>query len=223
MPYPSVQTLADVLKDNSDAPGVVCAGGGPSYSRGQLQTRIEYVANLLRNSGIKAGDTISIAKANTVSGPCFNDELRRPLQQLMTLADIMKTCLCHVCGASIQSLFMADFAMPVQVDFIVAFLGVTYARAVAAPLNPNYKLVSLYEMFQRLHFYTSWRLQHPRMLIGLHHAFQDEFKFFMEDAKSKLLLVPLEGNSTAEKAASDLQVSTATLKITPSGGKHPCS
>lgn len=30
-----------------------------------------------------------------------------------------------------------------QVDFIVAFLGVTYARAVAAPLNPNYKLVSL--------------------------------------------------------------------------------
>ena len=31
-----------------------------------------------------------------------------------------------------------------QVDFIVAFLGVTYARAVAAPLNPNYKLVSLH-------------------------------------------------------------------------------
>ena len=30
-----------------------------------------------------------------------------------------------------------------QVDFIVAFLGVTYARAVAAPLNPNYKLVRL--------------------------------------------------------------------------------
>ena len=25
-----------------------------------------------------------------------------------------------------------------QVDFVVAFLGVTYARAVAAPLNPNY-------------------------------------------------------------------------------------
>ena len=31
-----------------------------------------------------------------------------------------------------------------QVDFIVAFLGVTYARAVAAPLNPNYKLVRHY-------------------------------------------------------------------------------
>lgn len=59
------------------------------------------------------------------------------------------------------------------------------------------------------------------MLNGLHHACQDEFKFFMEDAKSKLLLVPSEGNSTAEKAATDLQLPIATLKITPSGGKHP--
>ena len=56
-----------------------------------------------------------------------------------------------------------------------------------------------------------------------YHAFQDEFKFFMEDAKCKLLLVPSEGNSTAEKAASDLQVPIATLKITSSSGKHPCS
>ena len=61
------------------------------------------------------------------------------------------------------------------------------------------------------------------MLNCLHHAFQDEFKFFMEDAKSKLLLVPSEGNSTAEKAASDLQVPIATLKITASSGKHSCS
>ena len=28
-----------------------------------------------------------------------------------------------------------------QVDFVVAFLGVTYARAVAAPLNAAYKQV----------------------------------------------------------------------------------
>ena len=45
----------------------------------------------------------------------------------------------------------------------------------------------------------------------------------MEDAKSKLLLVPCEGNSTAEKAASDLQVPIVTLKITSSSGKFPCS
>ncbi len=62
-----VQTLVDVLKGNSDAPGVVCAGGGPAYSRGQLEHRIKFVAKLLRNSGIKPGDTVSIAKANTVS------------------------------------------------------------------------------------------------------------------------------------------------------------
>ncbi|KAL0038994.1 hypothetical protein WJX77_004453 [Trebouxia sp. C0004] len=131
-----VQTLADVLKGNSDAPGVICAGGGPTFTRGQLEDKIKYVANLLRNSGIKVGDTVSIAKANTV-------------------------------------------------DFIVAFLGVTYARAVAAPLNPNYKL--------------------------------DEFKFFMDDAKSRLLLVPSEGNSTAEKAATELHVPIATFAITSSG------
>ena len=30
----------------------------------------------------------------------------------------------------------------VQMEFVVAFLGVTVARAVAAPLNPNYTKVS---------------------------------------------------------------------------------
>lgn len=42
----------------------------------------------------------------------------------------------------------------------------------------------------------------------------------MEDAKSKLLLVPSEGNSTAEQAASDLHVPIATLTITSDGGKY---
>ena len=70
MAHAPVQTLADVLKGNGNAPGVVCAGGGPAYSRGQLETRIKYTANLLRNSGIKPGDTVSIAKANTVRGVC---------------------------------------------------------------------------------------------------------------------------------------------------------
>ena len=40
--------------------------------------------------------------------------------------------------------------VPMQVDFIVAFLGVTYARAVAAPLNPNYKLVRLHAILMCL-------------------------------------------------------------------------
>ncbi len=66
MAHVRVQTLADVLKGSSDAPGVICAGGGPAFTRGQLEEKIQYVANLLRNSGIKVGDTVSIAKANTV-------------------------------------------------------------------------------------------------------------------------------------------------------------
>ena len=69
MAHAQVQTLADVLKGQSDAVGVICAGGGPTFSRGDLQQKIKYVASLLRNSGIKPGDTVSIAKANTVSLP----------------------------------------------------------------------------------------------------------------------------------------------------------
>ena len=74
MVHVRVQTLADVLKGNSNSPGVICAGGGPAFSRGQLEGKIKYVANLLRNSGIKPGDTVSIAKANTVRSGCSLEE-----------------------------------------------------------------------------------------------------------------------------------------------------
>ena len=68
-----------------------------------------------------------------------------------------------------------------QVEFVVAFLGVTLARAVAAPLNSAYK--------------------------------EDEFRFYMEDAASKLLIVPKRGNKHAEAAASGLKVPIATFAI----------
>ena len=42
----------------------------------------------------------------------------------------------------------------------------------------------------------------------------------MDDAKSKLLLVPTEGNETAEKAAKDLNVPIATLALSKSGGTN---
>lgn len=54
------------------------------------------------------------------------------------------------------------------VEFVVAFLGVTYARAVAAPLNQNYTT--------------------------------EEFKYYMEDAGSKLLVTGAEGNASAQGA-----------------------
>ena len=83
-----VQTLADVLKGHGDALGVVCAGGGPSFTRSDLQQRISYVANLLRNSGIKPGDTVSIAKANTVSLL----PTTAPTTAVTSNAQIMSTC-----------------------------------------------------------------------------------------------------------------------------------
>jgi hypothetical protein len=42
---------------------------------------------------------------------------------------------------------------------------------------------------------------------------QGEFSFFIEDASSKLLLIPSGGNAPAEEAATQLQVPVATMPI----------
>ena len=47
---------------------------------------------------------------------------------------------------------------------------------------------------------------------------QDEVKFYMGDAASKLLLVPARGNRKAEKAAADLSVPAATISVSWSEG-----
>ena len=47
---------------------------------------------------------------------------------------------------------------------------------------------------------------------------QDEFAFFIEDASSKMLLVPSGGNAPAEQAAAKLNVPIATLHIVDNGG-----
>lgn len=83
------------------------------------------------------------------------------------------------------------------VEFVVAFLGVTYARAVAAPLNQNYTT--------------------------------EEFKYYMEDAGSKLLVTGAKGNASAESAGVvpciTVQLSfhedadDATLHVTKNGDK----
>ncbi|PSC68564.1 2-hydroxyacyl-lyase [Micractinium conductrix] len=63
---------------------------------------------------------------------------------------------------------VVTIAEPNTVEYVVAFLGATLARCVAAPLNQNYR--------------------------------QEEFKFYMEDARSKLLVVGREGNAAAQAA-----------------------
>lgn len=46
----------------------------------------------------------------------------------------------------------------------------------------------------------------------------DEFKFFMEDAASKLLVVPSQGNTSAEAAAKALGIPVATIVTSWSKG-----
>jgi acyl-CoA synthetase (AMP-forming)/AMP-acid ligase II len=67
----------------------------------------------------------------------------------------------------------------VQLEYIVTFLAINWARAIAAPLNSNYET--------------------------------EEFKFYLEDAQSKLLVLPTSGNTKAEAAAKDRGVPTATF------------
>lgn len=49
---------------------------------------------------------------------------------------------------------------------------------------------------------------------------QDEFKFYMKDASSKLLLVPVKGNREAEKAASSLNMPVASVALSQTGGER---
>lgn len=49
---------------------------------------------------------------------------------------------------------------------------------------------------------------------------QDEFKFYLEDAKSKLLLVPSDGNKAAQGAASSLGVPAASFTMQHTRGTH---
>lgn len=46
---------------------------------------------------------------------------------------------------------------------------------------------------------------------------QDEYKFYMEDAASKLLLVPASGSKHAEAAASGLNVPVAAMQLRHQG------
>lgn len=60
-----------------------------------------------------------------------------------------------------------------NLEFLVAFLAATWARAVAAPLNPNYKV--------------------------------EEFRFYLEDAGAKAVIVP-PGDHPAREAAQQLKL-----------------
>ena len=92
-------------------------------------------------------------------------------------------------GCDFCSTITGSNSVYMQVDFIVAFLGVAYARAVAAPLNPNYKLVRTripgpavlarmtaapvhteLGMRHRTSSYSSWKMQSPSCCLCLQRA-----------------------------------------------------
>ena len=50
---------------------------------------------------------------------------------------------------------------------------------------------------------------------------QDEYKFYMEDAGSKLLLVPASGSKHAEAAASGLSIPIASMQLQQQGEYIP--
>ncbi len=59
-------TLPDVLKGDDSSPAIFVGGGGPAFTRGNLNQLIVEFAETLRKSGIKPGDVITIAETNTV-------------------------------------------------------------------------------------------------------------------------------------------------------------
>lgn len=61
----SPKTLADALRGTADAPALFLVGRS-SISRGQLRDAVYELASTLHQSGIRKGDVVSIAEANTV-------------------------------------------------------------------------------------------------------------------------------------------------------------
>lgn len=95
----------------------------------------------------------------------------------------------RLAAAGVKPGDVVSISMENTLEFLVAFLGVCQARAVAAPLNAGYK--------------------------------QDEFTWYMEDAQSKLLLLPASGNAAASAAAASLSIPVATAALSPPSDGPP--
>jgi acyl-CoA synthetase (AMP-forming)/AMP-acid ligase II len=59
-------TLLDALQASPKATAIFCTAGGPRLTYSELQIEAVRIAATLRNSGIRPGDTVSIADTNTV-------------------------------------------------------------------------------------------------------------------------------------------------------------
>lgn len=197
---PRPRTLADVVSFSSPAEAssraLVCCSGGPTLSRAALARAVADAAASLRALGVSPGDVVTIVDVNTVSG--FEElgrsgfssfsvkserESERERERIQWVAKIGDRPRLLDLNLDLQRKKTSLHTQ--QIDFVVAFLAVACARAVAAPLNAAYK--------------------------------QDEFKFYMEDAKAKLVLLPASGGgrepAAAAAAAGGLGVPVATCGV----------
>lgn len=94
---------------------------------------------------------------------------------------LVNRCAVKLRNAGIGSGDVVTLTFPNSIEFVILFLAVIKARAVAAPLNSAYT--------------------------------EEEFEFYLEDSGSKMLLLPTEGYSPAEKAATKLGLSVAASQF----------
>jgi len=94
---------------------------------------------------------------------------------------LVNRCAVKLRNAGIGSGDVVALTFPNSIEFVILFLAVIKARAVAAPLNSTYT--------------------------------EEEFEFYLEDSGSKMLILPTEGYSQAEKAATKLGLSVAASQF----------
>ena len=129
------------------------------------------LANILDNQPANK-DSVVIPGGPTISYGELRDEVER---------------VAEVLAAVIEPRQAVSIVLPNSIEFMIAFLSVTRAGAIAAPLNSAYTV--------------------------------DEFKFFMEDADSRLVILP-EGDHAGRNAAEQLGVPTLDATLDGRGKVH---
>ena len=121
------------------------------------------IANLLSPAS-QNDNAIIIPNGPTTSYAQYADEIERTAGLLA--------------AAGVKPERPVSIALVNNLEFMVLFLAVARAGAIAAPLNPAYTV--------------------------------DEFKFFMQDAASQMVIVP-SGENLAREAANELGIPAARL------------
>jgi acyl-CoA synthetase (AMP-forming)/AMP-acid ligase II len=145
-----LSTLADAIAGGDELPAVAVTGsGGAKLSRKQLRDLVESLARRLTAAGIAPGDVVSVSTANTVRSLVFSavawwplvcvvrEEQNRPKKAIANWSTYLLLLQPPQCYGT-HTLLLPQHK---QIEFLIAFLAITQARAVAAPFNAAYKQV----------------------------------------------------------------------------------